>query len=797
MAEPFQDRDLALSPRAYEWASRAFEVVEAHLGLRVRLHDADHVMAGGHIFLFNHFARFETVFPPYLIYRRTGAYTRSIADHELFDISPHFSRVLAGVGAVPNDMPGLLSFLAAEILRGRKVSIFPEGGMVKDRAVVDPDKGGYSVFSRSAEGRRPHHRGAAILALTLDIFKQRILAVAERNESDRLERWRAALDLDSISTLLQRAREPTRVVPGYITFHPIRISDTFLTRAIDLFGSGLPAKAMEELLIESNLIFRNTDMDIRLGRPVEQAGGWKWWERRLIDAAFDRVDSLSAMFELRNTASRWLEHLAARRISGEADRLRDAWMHAMYEAVTLNLSHLAAALIKALLDRHVSALSRRDFDRKLYAVVKVLQAAPGAHLHPGLTEPTCYRGLIGGHTAALEQFLATAEDAGLVAREGDTLRFLEKLRHTHDFDRVRLENPIAVYANEAAPVPAVTRAVETILNEPPSPAVLALRLFDDERRDYEQARALYRSPLHAAINDAETATADGGPFLLAPAPRRRLGVLLIHGFLASPAEMRGLGDRLAAQGHIVLGARLAGHGTSPWDLRERTWMEWLDAARRGYRILERLCDEVAIVGFSAGGAIALALAAERPHTLAGVVPVCAPLAFRDRNMVFVPLVHGLNRVMTWWPSFEDGVMPFRPNDSEHPDINYRHMPVRGLYELRRLVAHTLRVLPRVDAPALILQADADPVVDPASARQILRRLGSPHKEMRLIPSDRHGILSDDIGGTQGLIEEFLATAAVQRDNAAPDTASAPGAPPSGSSLAATFPLLRLFRAVYH
>lgn len=790
------DKELTLSPRAYEWASRAFEAVENHLGLRVRLHDDDHVMADGHIFLFNHFARFETVIPPYLIYRGTGAYTRSIADHELFAVSPRFSTVLAAVGAVPNDMPGLLPFLAAEILRGRKVSIFPEGGMVKDRAVVDPENGGYSVFSRAAEGRRPHHRGAAVLALTLDIFKQRILAVAERGETARLERWRAALGLDSLSTLLERAREPTRVVPGYITFHPIRVSDTFLTRAIELFGRELPAKATEELLIESNLVFRNTDMDIRLGRSVASGGGWKWWERRLIDRAFDEVDSLPAMFELRNTASRWLERLAARRLADEADRVRDAWMQAMYEAVTINLSHLAATLIKALLDRHVSTLPRRDFDRRLYLVVKALQARTGVHRHPGLTDPTCYRGLIDGATPALEQFLATAEDAGLVARDGEVLRFLDRLRHTPDFDRVRLENPIAVYANEAAPVGAVVAAVQTALADPPTAAALALHLFDDERLDHEQARALYSTPAHAAINGAETATTDGAPFLLAPEPHRRLGVLLIHGFLASPAEMRGLADRLAAQGHVALGVRLAGHGTSPWDLRDRSWMDWLDSARRGYAILSRLCEQVAVVGFSAGGAVALALAADRPDGLAGVVPVCAPLAFRDRAMVLVPLLHGLNRVMTWWPSFEDGVMPFHLNHSEHPAINYRHIPVRGLYELRRLVAHALRVLPRVEAPALVLQADADPVVAPASARQILRRLSSPRKTLRLIPADRHGILYEDIGGTQDAILTFLASLVPEPEIHRPDPAPVAAAPVA-AGLTTAFPLLRPTRDVYH
>jgi hypothetical protein len=67
-------------------------------------------------------------------------------------------------GAVPTDYEGLLPFLAAEVLRGRKVILFPEGGMVKDRRVLDRS-GGYSIYSRSTLERRKQHTGAAVVAL--------------------------------------------------------------------------------------------------------------------------------------------------------------------------------------------------------------------------------------------------------------------------------------------------------------------------------------------------------------------------------------------------------------------------------------------------------------------------------------------------------------------------------------------------------------------------------------------------------------------------------------------------------
>jgi carboxylesterase len=43
--------------------------------------------------------------------------------------------------------------------------------------------------------------------------------------------------------------------------------------------------------------------------------------------------------------------------------------------------------------------------------------------------------------------------------------------------------------------------------------------------------------------------------------------LLLHGFTANPEEMQFLADDLHRRGHTVLNVRLAGHGTTPRDLR--------------------------------------------------------------------------------------------------------------------------------------------------------------------------------------------------------------------------------------
>ena len=100
-------------------------------------------------------------------------------------------------------------------------------------------------------------------------------------------------------------------------------------------------------------------------------------------------------------------------------------------------------------------------------------------------------------------------------------------------------------------------------------------------------------------------------------------------------------------------------------------------------------------------------------------------------------------------------MQFRESNPEHPHINYRHMPIRALYELGRLVEDTCKRLQHVDCPVLIAQATEDPIVDPESANMLHECLGSIRKTLVAIPSKRHGILYQDIGETQAKVLSFL------------------------------------------
>ncbi|MBI2800802.1 MAG: alpha/beta fold hydrolase [Gammaproteobacteria bacterium] len=744
-----------LNQQTYDRCVRVFDRAKNLLGVRIMMHHDGGQLEHGDIFLFNHFARAETFIPQYCIYRETSALCRSIAAGEFFTGNDRFANLLRDVGAVPNDHPELMLLLAIDILKGRKIIIFPEGGMVKDRQVVD-DRGEYSVYSRSADARRKHHSGAARLAVGLQIFKQAVLHKDRRKKHGDLERWAEQLGLPSAAILLERARRPVTIVPANITFYPLRVEDNFLRRGADLVLGALSPRAIEELIVEGNLFFKATDMDIRCGEPIRLSEHWEWWERLIAGYMARGMPDLNAIFEHEYLQENPVRKIASKGLQSSIGGLRDRYMHGIYREVTVNLSHLAASAIMQLIAGGRREFSRSEFARILYLALKRLQPHTEVHLHRSLINPTVYRTLLEGESADLQEFLAAAAAAQLISIEGTRVRCLDKLLVKTSFDQVRIENPLEVYANEVEPMPEVAAAVTGAIAAQGQCTAqdLAAFSFADALQALDWDRRMFTKDKHREINAQETATADPTPFLL-HAAKPALGVLLVHGFLASPAEVRPFGEKLHAAGYTVLGVRLKGHGTSPWDLRERSWRDWFQSVANGYEILHAYCEKICIIGFSTGGALTLIQAAACAPSLAGIVAVAPPLKFQNRNMRYVPLVHGANQLIEWVSNHE-GVVPFRPTDSEHPQINYRHMPIRGLYELTRMVAHVKKILPNIACPALVIQGTKDQVVDPQSASLVVDHLGSREKHLVWIDSNRHGILYEDVDKTHATVFEFLA-----------------------------------------
>jgi carboxylesterase len=202
------------------------------------------------------------------------------------------------------------------------------------------------------------------------------------------------------------------------------------------------------------------------------------------------------------------------------------------------------------------------------------------------------------------------------------------------------------------------------------------------------------------------------------------GCLLLHGFTGTPLEMVPMAEALAEDGYTVHVARLAGHGTSPEDLAHTTWEEWLASAREALRALRARCADVAIVGLSMGGALALHLAATEDP--AAVVAMATPIRLRP-VLPYVPVIVRVG------PRDAD-VLRYR--------VSYARIPLAAARDLARLLDRMRELLPRVRAPLLIVQGRRDFAIPGESADEIYRGVASPVRRILWLPKSRHVVTLD-------------------------------------------------------
>jgi esterase/lipase len=162
---------------------------------------------------------------------------------------------------------------------------------------------------------------------------------------------------------------------------------------------------------------------------------------------------------------------------------------------------------------------------------------------------------------------------------------------------------------------------------------------------------------------------------------------------------------------------------------------------KGYVIVRNRCDKVIAGGFSMGAGLALDLTS-RVKDLSGFFAVAPPLKLQNFSSNFVPAVNLWNRLLKRI-NVDKNRMEYVENTPENPHINYSRNPLSGITEMGRLMETLEDRLPAITIPALIIQSQADPVVNSKGSRVIFEKLGSSDKEYLLVNYNRHGIINGE------------------------------------------------------
>jgi carboxylesterase len=226
----------------------------------------------------------------------------------------------------------------------------------------------------------------------------------------------------------------------------------------------------------------------------------------------------------------------------------------------------------------------------------------------------------------------------------------------------------------------------------------------------------------------------------------RVGVLLVHGFTASTAEMRPLAEYLHNKGYTVSGPLLPGHNTYPEDINNYTWKDWVATVESAYQELAKDCEQIFIGGESTGGVLALYLATYHPE-IAGILTYAPALKlnFRIADLILLYVL-----------------APFVPYiQTEDSDDGlawrgYQARPLKGVIQLLRLQRKTKIKLATIRKPVLIVQGRLDTTVHPDVPEMISDSVSSDIIEINWMNESAHCVALDrELDRVNGITSNFI------------------------------------------
>jgi len=664
------------------------------------------------IFVVNHFTRIETLLLPYILHKHTGREVWSLAAGELF--KGRVGDFLRSTGTVSTTDPDRDKIIIKTLLNGAHPwVIFPEGAMIKDKKVID-HQGEFEIYSE--RGRRAPHTGAAVLALRTEFYRHKISCLRDRPGQEGLAEALAKFDLSNGDDALKKR---TVIVPVNITYFPLRARENIFVALARALSTDLSKRAVEELSVEGTVISKGTDIDITLGEPIDVL-------------EYLQAPEFAEMMACGMNDMQDLESDPGSIFNDAARRLMLRYMSDIYQLTTVNYDHLFATLLRCQPD---PIFTERSLRNRVFLTAHMLVQENQYRLHDLLR--TTYRDMVFEDPCKkFNDFISICVKEGVLKREGN--HFVRQVRPRQGqvgFHEARWEEMTEVIANEAEPLRRFQTIAQDVAQMPRF--ILSKRIRDifveEDRRIFEEDYARFYSVQYSKGLDV------GRPFLLKPM-HPKSGIVLCHGYMAAPLEVRALADYLYQQGHAVYGVRMRGHGTAPEDLAQCRWEEWYESFNRGYAIVKTLSDDIILGGFSTGGCMAMMAAARKGVKVQGVFSICAPLQLRSYSARWAPSVVSLNSLLKRMGRKSEG-FEYVENHSENPHINYARNPLAGVGQLMGVMSAMEGSLKDIHVPALVVQGSKDHTVNPASAQTIYEGIGSEYKELLYFERTRHGIVN--------------------------------------------------------
>ncbi|TGA97349.1 alpha/beta fold hydrolase [Sporolactobacillus shoreae] len=217
------------------------------------------------------------------------------------------------------------------------------------------------------------------------------------------------------------------------------------------------------------------------------------------------------------------------------------------------------------------------------------------------------------------------------------------------------------------------------------------------------------------------------PFLFEGGKR---AVLLLHGFTGNSADVRQIGRFLNKRGYTCYGPHYSGHGVPPEELVKTTPDDWWWDVQEAYQFLENSgFREIAVCGLSIGGVFSLKCGYTFP--VRGIVPMCAPADTSNESRLYAGAIGYARNYKMYQEE------PRSQIDTEMAAVSEK-MP-ELLSAIGVLIREVRSNLHRVTAPAFIVQAALDEMINPDSADIIYHEIQSKIRQLKWYGQSTHVI----------------------------------------------------------
>ena len=232
-------------------------------------------------------------------------------------------------------------------------------------------------------------------------------------------------------------------------------------------------------------------------------------------------------------------------------------------------------------------------------------------------------------------------------------------------------------------------------------------------------------------------------------------VLIIHGYLGSPYDVKYMAEKLFQNGYTVSVPRLPGHGTCRQDFINTGKTEWLDEVYKNYKELEKKYSEVVIAGFSMGGLLAINAASTlKPERLI----LIAPALSNKRKFMFysTPLLKFFIKTL-------NKNCRIKTNNKYEEYLKQEYWSkdwIKAVADIVYLQLKAKKLLKTLESKILLLISESDNTVPVEVSEIVRKKVDSKHLTEKRVFKSRHMIFhSEEKENAVSFILEWL-----DRDN---------------------------------